>query len=87
MPAPSALGGSPYGALRDGDKGMAGSRRGRRLTSLLVLVVTLPAARALFGFGVLHADDILSVALAVGLLGLALALMRRRHGRRERQQI
>jgi Ca2+-transporting ATPase len=43
---------------------------------LLVLVVLLPQARTLFGFGVLHADDVLTVALAVVALGLALALMR-----------
>ncbi len=43
---------------------------------VLSLIVLLPQARTLFGFGVLHADDVLIVALAVGALGLALALMR-----------
>jgi Ca2+-transporting ATPase len=44
--------------------------------AMLVLVVLLPQGRTLFGFGVLHADDVVIVALAVGALGLALALMR-----------
>ena len=45
--------------------------------ALLVLVLALPPVRSLFGFGVLHADDILTIAFAVGALGLALALARR----------
>jgi len=43
---------------------------------LLLVIVTLPPARALFGFGVLHADDILIVALAIAALGLALTVAR-----------
>jgi Ca2+-transporting ATPase len=45
---------------------------------LLILVVGLSPARALFGFGVPDVDHFLTVALAVGGLGLALALMRQR---------
>jgi Ca2+-transporting ATPase len=55
--------------------------------TVLVLVVALPPARALFGFGVLHADDILAVALAIGVLGLSLAIMRRVLGRQDRRRI
>jgi len=55
--------------------------------ALLVAVVTLSPARALFGFGELHADDVLTVALAVGVLGLVLALMRQLYGRQDRRRI
>jgi Ca2+-transporting ATPase len=55
--------------------------------ALLVLVVTFPPARALFDFGVLHADDILVVALAVGALGLVLASIRQFQGRADRQRV
>jgi Ca2+-transporting ATPase len=44
---------------------------------LLALAVVLPPVRSLFGFGSLHADDLLIVSIAVATLGLALALMRR----------
>lgn len=54
---------------------------------VLVLVVLLPQARTLFGFGVLHADDVLIVALAVGALGLALALMRLLRRLQDRRRI
>ena len=56
--------------------------------ALLVLVVTFPPARALFDFGVLHVDDILVVALAVGALGLVLASIRQFQGRiADRQRV
>jgi Ca2+-transporting ATPase len=54
--------------------------------ALLALVVAFPPARALFGFGVLHADDVLTVALAVGVLGLVLAAIRQLHGRADRRR-
>ena len=43
----------------------------------LVLVIALAPARSLFGFGELHGADVLGVAVAVGVLGVALTLMRR----------
>jgi Ca2+-transporting ATPase len=45
--------------------------------ALLAITVAWPPARALFGFGPLHGDDLLIVALAIGALGLALAALRR----------
>jgi len=54
---------------------------------VLVFVVLLPQARTLFGFGVLHADDAVIVALAVGALGLALALIRPLRGVQDRRRI
>ena len=44
--------------------------------ALLVLVIALPPGRSLFGFGILHADDVLAIGVAVGVLGLALSLVR-----------
>jgi Ca2+-transporting ATPase len=45
--------------------------------ALLAISVTWPPARALFGFGPLHGDDLLLVAAAIAALGVALALLRR----------
>jgi hypothetical protein len=45
---------------------------------LLGLVLALPPARTLFGFGMMRPDHGLAVALAIVLLGLVLALIRRR---------
>jgi Ca2+-transporting ATPase len=46
-------------------------------TLLLVITVTVPAVRVLFGFGPLHADDVLVVTTAGATLALVLALLRR----------
>jgi len=45
--------------------------------ALLAITVTWPPARALFGFGPLHGDDLLVVALAIATLAAALTLLRR----------
>ena len=44
---------------------------------LLVLSVAWPPARSLFGFGPLHADDIGVIVVAVALVALVLAVLRR----------
>jgi Ca2+-transporting ATPase len=55
--------------------------------SLLVFVTAFPPARALFGFGPLHADDVLTIALAAGALGLSLAGMRQLQRLQNRRRI
>jgi Ca2+-transporting ATPase len=55
--------------------------------ALLVLVVAFPPARALFGFGVLHVDDVLIIVLAIGALGLCLTAMRKLNWLQNRRRI
>ena len=44
--------------------------------AFLAATVTIPPVRRLFGFGPLHLHDAAMVALACGLLGMTLALLR-----------
>src|SRR3954471_15041556 len=53
VPASSAIGGPLYHALREGDRAMAGGRRGRRLSSALVFTELALALMLLVGAGLL----------------------------------
>jgi len=67
--------GNPFDFLVGGNPVLLGIHA---LTGVLLLLsVTWPPVRTLFGFGPLHIDDLAVVAVAIGALGLVLMLLRR----------
>jgi Ca2+-transporting ATPase len=73
-----SYGGQAFDFLAGGNRALLGIHL--LTAAVLALAIAVPSARALFGFAAIGGDGLLAAALALALLGLALALIRRRAG-------